>query len=70
MQLAAQLLGCVSQLESVQNRENQLRATYLKEMSTANSAGQAAMRMTNLKKRSKQAPRLLDTIYKDKNNWN
>lgn len=55
------LVGLRSQLESAQVRENQLRATYLNEMSYANVQGQAETRLTTLKREIETNRGLLDT---------
>ncbi len=55
------LVGLRSRLESAQVRENQLRATYEKEMATANVEGQAATRLTTLKREIETNRGLLDT---------
>lgn len=55
------LVGLRSQLESAQNRENQLRATYENQMSEANIQGQAETRLTTLKREIETKRSLLDT---------
>ncbi len=55
------LVGLRSQLESATNRENQLRATYMNEMSSANIQGQAATKLTTLKREIETNRGLLDT---------
>ena len=59
--ISGALVGLRSQLESAQNRENQLRATYLNEMSSANVQGQEATRLTGLKREIETNRGLLDT---------
>jgi len=54
------LVGLRSQLESAATRENQLRATYLNEMSKANIQGQAETRLTTLKREIETQRSLLD----------
>ena len=55
------LVGLRSQLESAQVRENQLRATYDKELSSASIEGVAATRLTTLKREIETNRGLLDT---------
>ena len=55
------LVGLRSQLESAQVRENQLRATYDRELSSANIEGVAATRLTTLKREIETNRGLLDT---------
>ena len=55
------LVGLRSQLEAAQGRENQLRATYLNEMSSASVQGQAATQLTTRKREIETNRGLLDT---------
>lgn len=55
------LVGLRSQLEAATGRENQLRATYMNEMSAANVQGQAETRLTTLKREIETNRGLLDT---------
>jgi uncharacterized protein involved in exopolysaccharide biosynthesis len=54
------LVGLRSQLEAAQVRENQLRATYLNEMASANVQGIAETRLTTLKREIETNRGLLD----------
>ncbi|MBA3785277.1 MAG: hypothetical protein H0X15_07020, partial [Acidobacteria bacterium] len=58
--ISGALVGLRSQLESAATRENQLRATYLNEMSKANIQGQAETRLTTLKREIETQRSLLD----------
>lgn len=55
------LVGLRSQLEAAQGRENQLRETYLSQMSAANLQGQAETQLTTLKREIETNRGLLDT---------
>lgn len=55
------LVGLRSQLEAATNRENQLRATYMNEMASANIQGQAATKLTTQKREIETNRGLLDT---------
>ena len=59
--ISGALVGLRSQLEATATRENQLRATYLSEMSKANVQGQAETRLTTLKREIETQRSLLDT---------
>lgn len=59
--ISGALVGLRSQLEAAQGRENQLRATYLNEVSSANVRGQAETRLTTLKREIETSRGLLDT---------
>jgi len=59
--ISGALVGLRSQLEAAQGRENQLRATYMNEMSSANIQGQAETRLTTLKREIETNRGLLDT---------
>ncbi len=59
--ISGALVGLRSQLESAQNRENQLRATYMNQMSVANVQGQAETQLTTLKRGIETNRGLLDT---------
>jgi hypothetical protein len=50
-----------SELEAATRRENQLRATYMSEMSSANVRGQDETRLTTLKREIETNRRLLDS---------
>ncbi len=55
------LVGLRSQLEAAQNRENQLRESYLREMSSANIQGIAETKLTSAKREIETNRGLLDT---------
>jgi capsular exopolysaccharide synthesis family protein len=58
--VASVLVGLRSQLEAATRRENQLRATYMSEMSTANIQGVAETQLTTLKREIETNRSLLD----------
>jgi polysaccharide biosynthesis transport protein len=55
------LNGLKAQLESVRKREEQLRATYMNEVSSANVQGQAETQLTTLKRKIETNRNLLDS---------
>jgi capsular exopolysaccharide synthesis family protein len=59
--ISGALVGLRAQLEAATGRENQLRATYTREESTANVRGQAETRLTTLKREIETQRTLLDS---------
>ncbi|MCY7346341.1 MAG: polysaccharide biosynthesis tyrosine autokinase [Pyrinomonadaceae bacterium] len=59
--ISGAMVGLRAQLESATGRENQLRATYDRELSSANIEGQAATRLTTFKREIETNRGLLDT---------
>lgn len=59
--ISSALVGLRSQLEAAQVRENQLRASYDKELANANIEGQAATQLTTEKREIETNRGLLDT---------
>lgn len=58
--ISGALVGLRSQLEATTRRENQLRASYMSEMSSANVRGQDETRLTTLKREIETSRSLLD----------
>lgn len=59
--ISGALVGLRSQLDAAIRRENQLRATYMSEMSSANVQGQAETKLTTLKREIETNRSLLDS---------